>query len=245
MPHATPPLPHRVLSSLSAGTPTSDPFGLTVIPLGLPAVPSRSPPGLAFTEMDPPTPTGLLATNRSAGAVTVSLGDVISGGMVDRVVTASLIIAPGAAAIVPAEALSAGWWPAVRLQTSGRLSASLTALLVLAASEESGLRCIARTALWEARRRPDFEVRTDGEGWLLVGAHAVLAAHLVEPGVPRRPSDPAEIEAPWPTALEEELFGDAGSAVVTVLHHRDELSEAWIVRATTELPDAVLAAALR
>ncbi len=109
MPHPTLPPALRVPAASASGTVRMDQFGLTIVHLEPCVFASRPPTPLHFSELKPPHPGSLAASNPSRHAVGLTIGHIVVGGMSDRAVAAPGILPPGANAIVPAEPLSARW----------------------------------------------------------------------------------------------------------------------------------------
>jgi hypothetical protein len=224
----------------------SDRFGLGVILLGPPVTPGRPPPELRFREIEPPTPGALLVANQTGVTATLPIGELLTEGMADRAVAATLSIPPQATVVVPVAPLSARWWSAGPPRPSGHLSPTLTALLVLATRAGPGLRSIARTALWEGYRQPAGR-KAGGQlsSLAVVGGSTVLAVHRVTGGAPHRGGavrPPSATETP---AIRRWLLGDAGAGGIRAEHRHSGWMELWLVRASLDLPDAVLGSAPR
>jgi hypothetical protein len=176
----------------------------------------------------------------SEGAVL--FGQRLLGGMADRVVVTHSAIPEGDNAIIPVAALEPRWWDQGPLRLGGRLPPTLMALVQLVASDWTGLRSLARTALWEAcRERPGDETAAEQDGWALLDGPTLLAAYLIGPpevasAAPAPPQDPHS-SALVRRALAE-AAQDACVAWSAVSHpHQIELS---VVRASLSLPDTML-----
>lgn len=242
MPHPTSPPALRVPAAPASGTTSVDPFGLTIVHLG-PPLPGGPPPSQPLcSELDPPRPGALAAANPSGRRVALGVGQLVTGGMADRAVSAPVVLLPGTTSIVATEPLSSRWWPAGPPQAGGQLPPALTSLVILACHGATGLRSIARTALWEAYRRHGSPEDTDRpSGWLLLRGRTVLAARLVGGRAPRwLPTwPPPRISGVSRGNLLRE--GDAGTTVVRLSQQRGRRIATWLVRVSPELADAVLA----
>ena len=239
MSQPVPPDALHSLAALSSKTPGPDRFGLTILPLRLGNPPSRSPPSPCFSELDPPQPNSLIVANTSARMIVMPLGRLVLGGMADRALTAALTLPPGAAGIVPVEPLAARWWPAGGPRSAGRLPPALVALLILATHAGAGLRSVSRTALWEGyRRRRPAEDGASPANWVLLRGRNVLAAHLLGrvENLWMVPATPEAIPPPIHAVPPEGEGGD----VVRLVHAHEDGFEVWWVRATWQLPTAVL-----
>jgi hypothetical protein len=231
----------RAVAAPASGTVATDQFGLTIVQLSPRGPATRPPPPPLFSELDPPDPGTLVAANPTPRVAGLALGDTLVGGMSDRAVVEALVLPPGASAVVAVEPLSARWWPGHLPQPGPPLSPALTALLILARQGGRGLRSIARTALWEGYRRREVTGDVRGPyGWVLLGSHTVLAAHLVQSRIRWPPAAPRPRGTPAtpPTHLPQE--DDADTGVVQLTHSHGRRIEVWLVRASPELPDAVL-----
>lgn len=244
MPLPTSPLVSRILATLPSGSATQDAFGLTVVPLAVRRKLGRPPPRLVFGELEPAHPAGLAATNRTTRTAIVRFGQRVRGGMIDRAVTASTPVFPGATAVVPVEPLSPGWWREGEQITAATLPPALIALLVLAGSDRYGLRSIARTALWEAYRQLSGRHVSDGlGGWLLMKGGRLLAAHLLGPDGQPPSEDGAAVEA-YPLGLVRKALAEgSGDGAIQIVSRDAGIAEVWVVRASPQLADAVLAVA--
>jgi hypothetical protein len=240
MPHRPPVLPHRMPSSPPSGTPKVDQFGLTVIPVGPVSVPTCSPSGVFYEELDPPVPTRIIARNPTRRTISVPLGQVVTGGMADRALATTVTIAPRTTSVVRVEPLSSRWWAVGATTTAGHLSPALSALLILAGGARPGLRSIALTVLWTAYRQPGCDVTPPSREWVLLCDSRVLAVHLVRsapsPGSRgARPSAAAQSLA-WRRSQPTE---PAANLVRHVVSH-GPWTELWLVRASVALPEVIL-----
>ena len=242
MPHRPPPPALRLVAGRAPPAIRVDAYGLTLVHLGPAHSARRPPPPLLLGELDPPRPGGLAAVNPSGRPVTLTPGRLVTGGMSDRAVAAAVVVRPGTTSVVPVEPLSARWWPAGPPQADGRLPPALTALLVLAGHGGAGLRSIARTALWDGYRRHPAPDRIDhASGWLLLRGRTVLAAHLVGVPAPWPPATPAVSPCLPPGDLG--TGADADPGLVRLSHGDGREARTWLVRASAELADLVLAGA--
>jgi hypothetical protein len=244
MPHSDLLLPAGLRAGLASGTQRQDQFGLTVVTVGVGTPPTRPPPLPHFSELDPPDPGALVATNPGTWPVTVSVGQMVAGLMADRAVTTLVILPAGATMIVPVEPLSARWWQQGRQPSrAGRLPPALAALLILAGEGSAGLRSVARTALWEGYRRQGVDTEVGAQSaWVLLRGRTPLAAHLVlRRGLELEPEPrPQQSSSASPAPLGQP--GGAECGVVRLAHRRGSFVEVWVVRASLDLPDAVISA---
>jgi hypothetical protein len=239
MPHTTLSPAPRAVAALAPGAVATDQFGLTIVALGPRGSATRPPP--LFSELDPPDPGTLVAANPTPRVAELSVGDTLVGGMSDRAVVRGLVVPARATALVPVEPLSARWWPSHPPQLGAPLSPTLTALLILARQCGSGLRSIARTALWEGYRRQQVTDDVRGPyGWVLLARDAVLAAHLVQSRIRWPAATPPPPGTPPPSPTQHLQEGDADAAVIQLTDAQGRRIEVWLVRASPELPDAVL-----
>lgn len=177
-------LGRHLLAAASVGPPRVDGLGLTVVPIRIGPTPVQRLPVLAAAceELRPPSPEAVTMTNLAALAGAAVFGQVVSGGMVDRVVTQTTRLPLGKTVIVRTEPLSARWWDEGPPELGGPLQPPLVALLLLASGGRIGLRSIARTALWEAHGQPRRGRAAASEsGWVLLDGSTLLAAHLTAP----------------------------------------------------------------
>jgi hypothetical protein len=161
--------------------------GLIVVPIRIGPTPLQRTTVHAAVcqELRPRSPGAVTVTNLSALAGIAVLGQMVNGGMVDRVVTQTTALPLGKAVVVHTEPLSARWWDEGPPKLGGSLRPPLVALLMLASDGPSGLRAIARTALWEAYdHRRGGHAAAGGHGWVLLDGPTLLAAHLTAPFPP-------------------------------------------------------------
>jgi hypothetical protein len=223
----------KILASFSPGTPRSDRYGLTAIPLGPPAGPPRSSPALTCRELNPPDPAVVELINRTSGPITLRLGDLITGGMADRALWASLAIPARTTRRVRGETVSSRWWARGQLRPAGQLPSALAALLILATRGDLGLGAIARTALWAGYRLGGADLTEGGAGCLLLHDHQLLAAHLL---INRSDED-------WAASFLQATSSGSGP-MIEVVHDVGERIDLWMVRASAALPNAVVASSL-
>lgn len=246
MPQSIRLLVSRALATAIAGPPRLDAFGLTVVRLTVGTVgplPLASP-GLVYRELVPPDPTLLEVTNPARLGAAARFGQLLIGGMAERVVTVTTPLPPGETVVVPVEALSPRWWDQGRPRLAGELQPALLALLRLASSDRRGLPSIARTTLWEAYRRPiGRRAERPGDGWVLFHGSTLLALHLTVPLGVTTPRDTSPSDATslrmirW--ALAEAPGGDH---VANTVQLAGDLLEVSVVHASLELPETVLRA---
>lgn len=215
MPHPSHSPALRAVTAPASGTVSTDQFGLTIVPLGGPGAAKRPPPPPLLSELDPPDPGSLLAANPTSRLVGLGLGDTLP--------------------------LSARWWRLDSPQLGAPLPPALAALLILAREAGTGLRSSARTALWEGYRRTVTAEPLGGPSrWALLRGQTVLAMHLVRWGS-ARPSAASPRPGTLATSpVHPHPGGDAATSVVRLTHAEGHRMEVWLVRASRELPDAVL-----
>jgi hypothetical protein len=245
LPHPARLLSPRLLGAVIAGPPRRDRYGLTIIPIqvrGADPARRRYVPPLIARELQPPTPEAVImnATQGRRGAAV--FGQRLLGGMADRVVVTHSAIPEGANAIIPVAALEPRWWDEGPLRLGGRLPPTLLALVQLAASDWTGLRSLARTALWEAwRERLGDETAPEQSGWALLDGPTLLAAHLMVPPAVAAAA-PAPLQDPHLSALVRRALAEAAQddrvAWSAVSH--PHLIELLVVRASLSLPDTIL-----
>ncbi len=246
MPQSARLLVSRALGTATAGPPQLDAFGLTVVRLTVGTVgplPLASP-GLVYRELVPPDPTLVVVTNHARLIAAAQFGQLLIGGMAERVVTVTTALPPNATVVVPVAALSPRWWDQGRPRLAGQLQPALLALFRLAISDRPGLRSIARTTLWEAYRHSTGRraVRC-GDGWVLFHGSTLLAIHLMFPlgagtSTDTSPSDATSLRM-IRRALAEARSGDHVAHAVQL---DGDLLEVSVVRASLELPETVLRA---
>ena len=245
MPHSARLLSPRLLGSISAGPPRRDRFGLTVIPLqvrGADSARRRYVPPLIVRERQPPTPEAVTMNDTQGRGGPATFGQRLLGGMADRVVVTHSAIPEGDNAIIPVAALEPRWWDEGPLRPGGRLPPTLLALVQLAASDWTGLRSLARTALWEAcRELPGDHAGAEQDGWALLEGPTLLAAYLIgrpEAAAPAPPHDPHS-SALVRRALTEAARDDR---VEWSTISRRPLVQLFMTRRSLALPEAVLGA---
>jgi hypothetical protein len=185
--HSDRALGRHLLAAASVGPPRLDELGLTVVPHRTATKPQQraTVDATVCQELRAPSPDAVTMTNLSARTGTAVLGQVVNGGMVDRVVTQTTGLPLGKAVVVHTEPLSARWWDEGPPKLGGSLRPPLVALLMLASGGPAGLRAIARTALWEACGHPRRgHAAAGGNGWVLLDGPTLLAAHLTAPFPP-------------------------------------------------------------
>jgi hypothetical protein len=245
LPHSARLLSPLLLGAVIAGRPRRDRYGLTVIPLqvrGADPARRRDVLPLIVRELQPPTPEAVIMNDAQGRGGAAIFGQRLLGGMADRVVVTHSAIPEGDNAIIPVAALEPRWWDEGPLRLGGRLPPTLLALVQLAASDWTGLRSLARTALWEAyRERPGDEAAAEQGGWALLDGPTLLAAYLlVPPDVSS--AAPTPLDDPHSSTLVrralDEAARDARVAWSAVSH--PDLTELSVVRASLSLPDAIL-----
>jgi hypothetical protein len=236
----------RALATAIAGPPRLDAFGLTVVRLTVGTVgplPLASP-GLVYRELVPPDPTRVAVTNHARFTGAAQFGQLLVGGMADRVVTVSTPLRPGETVVVPVAAVSPRWWDQGRARLAGQLQPAPLALLLLATSDRPGLRSIARTTLWEAYRHPTGRrAEGSGDGWALFYGSTLLAIHLTGPLAEATPRDTPPSDATSLRMIRQALAEAPGADHVAHAVQLDgNLLEVSVVRASMELPETVLRA---
>ena len=211
MPHPARLLSPRLLGALTAGSPRRDGYGLTVIPMqvrGVDPLRLRDVQPLIVRELQPPTPEAVIMNDACESGGAAVFGRRLLGGMADRVVVTHSAIPEGENAIIPVAPLEPRWWDEGPLRFGDRLPPTVLALLQLAASDWTGLRSLARTALWEAcRERPGDETAAEQGGWALLDGPTLLAAYLMIP--PKVSSaTPAPLQDPHSSALVRRALAD-------------------------------------
>ena len=245
MPHSARLLSPLLLGAVIAGSPRRDRYGLTVIPLqirGADPARRRDALPLIVRELQPPTPDAILINYAQGSEGTVVFGQRLLGGMADRVVVTHSAIPKDDNAIIPVAALEPRWWDQGPLRLGGRLPPTILALVQLAASDWTGLRSLARTALWQAcRERSGDETAAEQGGWALLDGPTLLAAHLIVPPAVA-PAAPAPLQDAHSSVLVRralaEAARDARFAWSAVSH--PDLTELSMVRASLNLPEAIL-----
>jgi len=193
-------------------------------------------------ELQPPTPEAVIMDDAHGSRVAAAFGQRLLGGMADRVVVTHSAIPDGANAIISVAALEPRWWDEGPLRLGGRLPPTLLALVQLSASDWTGLRSLARTALWEAcRERPGDETAAEQGGWALLDGPTLLAAYLmVPPDVSS--AAPTPLDDPHSSTLVRRALNEAARdarVAWSAVSHPD-LIELSVVRASLSLPDAIL-----
>ena len=246
MPQSIRLLVSRALATAIAGPPRLDAFGLTVVRLTVGTV-GRMPlasPSLVYRELEPPDPTLVAATNHARFTAAAQFGQLLVGGMAQRVVTVTTPLPTSETVVVPVGALSPRWWDQGRPRLAGQLQPALQALLRLATSDRPGLRSIARTTLWEAHRHPTGRrAEGSGDGWALFYGSTLLAIHLTGPLAEATPRDTPPSDATSLRMIRQALAEAPGADHVAHAVQLDgNLLEVSVVRASMELPETVLRA---
>jgi hypothetical protein len=236
----------RALATASAGPPRLDAFGLTVVRLTVGTV-GPLPlafPGLVYRELVPPDPTLVAVTNHARLIATAQFGQVLIGGMAERVVTVTTPLPPSETIVVPVGALSPRWWDQGRQRLAGQLQPALLALLRLATSDRPALRSIAHTTLWEAyRHSTDRRAKRSEDGWALFHGSTLLAIHLMLPRGAATPRDRSPSDATSLRMIRRAMAkAPGGDHVAHVVQLDGDLLEVSVVRASLELPETVLQA---
>jgi hypothetical protein len=236
----------RALATAIAGPPRLDAFGLTVVRLTVGTVgplPLASP-GLVYRELMPPDPTRVAVTNHARLIATAQFGQLLIGGMAERVVTVTTPLPPSETVVVSVGALSPRWWDQGRPRLAGQLQPALLALLRLATSDRPGLRSIAHTTLWEAfRHSTGRREERCGDGWALLHGSTLLAIHLTVPLAAATPRDTSSSDATSLRMIRRALAeAPGGDHVAHAVQLDGDLLEVSVVRASLELPETVLRA---
>jgi hypothetical protein len=192
-------------------------------------------------ELQPPTPDAVIMNVAQGREGAVVFGQRLLGGMADRVVVTHSAIPKDDNAIIPVAALEPRWWDQGPLRLGGRLPPTILALVQLAASDWTGLRSLARTALWEAcRERPGDETAAEQRGWALLDGPTLLAAHLILAGAMSSSAPAPALETPSSTLVHRALADAArDDGVVWSTTSRCDLVELSILRPSLALPEAV------
>jgi hypothetical protein len=243
LPQSTRLLVSRALPAATAGPPRLDAFGLTVVRLTVGTVgplPLASP-GLVYRELVPPDPTLVAVTNHARFIAAARFGQLLVGGMAERVVTVSTPLPPSETVVVPVAALSPRWWDQGRPRLAGQLQPAL-ALFRLATSDRPGLRSIAHTTLWEAYRHPrGRRAERSGDGWMLFHGSTLLAMHvMVRLGAAKSRDTPPSNATSMRLIRRALSEAPAGDHVGHAVQLDGDLLEASVVRASLELPETVL-----
>lgn len=246
MPQSIQLLVSRALATAIAGPPRLDAFGLTVVRLTVGTVGPLhlASPGLVYRELAPPDPTRVAVTNHARFIATAQFGQVLIGGMAERVVSVTTPLPPSETVVVPVGALSPRWWDQGRPRLAGQLQPALLALLRLATSDRPGLRSIARTTLWEAcRHSTGRREEWSGDGWVLFHGSTPLAIHLTVPLAAATPRDTSSSDATSLRMIRRALAeAPGGDHVAHAVHLDGDLLEVSVVRVSLELPETVLRA---